>query len=78
MVQSRESKLDPAWSPDNTRLAYATGHGLVVVDVETRATFEVPSTTREDRRPAWSKDGRSLVIESGRGGNTEIYQVPVP
>ena len=77
VVQSAESKLDPAWSPDGTRLAYATGHGLVVVDVETSETFEVASTTSEDRRPSWSKDGRSLVIESGRGGNSEIYLVPV-
>ena len=72
-----EHAYDPAWSPDGTRLAYATAGGLMVVDVETKTATSVASTTRQDRRPSWSKDGRSLVVESGRDGNAEIYQVPV-
>ena len=61
VVESDESKFDPAWSPDGRRLAFATGHGLVVVDVETKQAAGVASTDRTDRRPSWSKDGRSLV-----------------
>jgi Tol biopolymer transport system component/DNA-binding winged helix-turn-helix (wHTH) protein len=77
VVESAEGKLDPAWSPDGRRLAYATGHGLVVVDVGTKAATSVASTDRQDRRPSWSRDGRSLVVDSGRDGNADIYQVPL-
>ena len=77
VVESDEGKFDPAWSPDGRRLAFATGHDLVVVDVETKEAADVASTDRHDRRPSWSKDGRSLVVESGRDGNAEIYLVPV-
>jgi TolB protein len=77
VVEGDESTFDPAWSPDGRRLAFASGHGLVVVDVETKAAAGVASTDRRDRRPSWSKDGRSLVVESGRDGNAEIYVVPV-
>jgi Tol biopolymer transport system component/DNA-binding winged helix-turn-helix (wHTH) protein len=77
VVESAEGKFDPAWSPDGTRLAYATVHGLVVVDVETKEVTGIASTDGKDRRPSWSKDGRSLVIDSERDGNAEIYLVSV-
>jgi Tol biopolymer transport system component/DNA-binding winged helix-turn-helix (wHTH) protein len=77
VVESAEGKFDPAWSPDGTRLAYATSLGLVVVDVATKEATEVVSTDGKDRRPSWSSDGRSLVIDSGRDGNAEIYLVSV-
>jgi DNA-binding winged helix-turn-helix (wHTH) protein len=77
VVESDASKFDSAWSPDGRRLAFDTGNGLVVVDVETKEAAGVASTDRKDRRPSWSKDGRSLVVESGRDGNAEIYLVPV-
>ena len=77
VAESAESKFDPAWSPDGRRLAYASGHGLVVVDVDTKEATAIASTGGTDRRPSWSKDGQSLVIDSGRDGNAEIYLVPV-
>lgn len=77
LVESDEGKFDPAWSPDGKRIAYATRHGLVVVDVETKEVTSVASTDHHDRRPSWSMDGRSLVVERGRDGNAEIYQVPL-
>ena len=77
LVERAEGASDPAWSPDGTRVAYATDRGLMVVDVETKAVTSVGSTDRTARRPSWSRDGRSLVVESGRDGNAEIYQVAV-
>ena len=77
VAESDASKFDSAWSPEGRRLAFDTGNGHVVVDVETKKAAGVASTDRKDRRPSWSKDGRSLVVESGRDGNAEIYLVPV-
>ncbi len=77
VVDDDASAFDAAWSPDGSRLAYATGHGLAVVDVATKEATDVPSTTGKDRRPSWSKDGGSLVLDSGRDGNAELYRVPV-
>jgi Tol biopolymer transport system component/DNA-binding winged helix-turn-helix (wHTH) protein len=77
LVESDDDELDPAWSPDGTRLAYATGRGLAVIDVGTKQATSVASTDRQDRRPSWSRDARSLVVEGARDGNAEIYQVPL-
>ena len=79
VVESAGSKFDPAWSPDGSHLAYASGHGLVVVDVGD----EGGDRNRVDRRAriagrAGRRDGRSLVFDSGRDGNAELYLVPVP
>jgi len=78
MIENAEGTFDPAWAPDGSRLAYATSQGLFVFDVGAKQATAVPSTDRADRRPSWSKDGRSLVFESGRDGNAEVYLVPVP
>src|ERR1019366_8335072 len=32
----------------------------------------------DDEEAAWSRDGRSLVFQSERDGNTEIYRMRVP
>lgn len=56
--------LDPALSPDGTRLAYArwdAPHGVFVLDLRTGEEQRV-ATANRPRSPTWSPDGTRLVF----------------
>lgn len=57
------AETDPAWSPDGTRLAYASDRDgsmdLWVHDMASRAARKVASRAQS---PAWSPDGRRLAF----------------
>jgi dipeptidyl aminopeptidase/acylaminoacyl peptidase len=68
--------VNPAWSPDGTRVAYiAPQHAagayvraaLMLIDVATGATTEVYTTDQDGLgRPTWSPDSKSIALEIDR------------
>src|SRR5207247_1749448 len=57
----------PAWSPDGSRIAFASIDGIYVTDVFGKQTsrlthYEGPLAC-DDGRPTWSPDGRTIVFE---------------
>lgn len=63
-------EMDPAWSPDSKRLAYAVrpkekaAAEIDVMDLLTKSTLHVTRNTPDDRSnaaPIWSKDGKRLA-----------------
>ncbi|HYC32674.1 MAG TPA: PxKF domain-containing protein [Gemmatimonadales bacterium] len=70
-------EFDPAWSPDGTRIAFAsTRHGpssiwVMRSDGPGAARITVPDT--QDVQPAWSPDGRRIAFARLAGG----YQIYV-
>jgi Tol biopolymer transport system component len=78
--------VNPAWSPDGSRIAYvAPEHvggifsrtALMVVDVTTGKTTEVYGTDRASLgRPTWSPDSQSIALEIDRYvGSIEISEI---
>jgi len=74
-VRSLLGVRDVRLSPDNKRVAYATGTDIWTLDLErktkTRITFD-PQVIQE---PAWSPDGKTLMFSAQLttgGGNVEI------
>lgn len=69
------------WSPDSKQFAYtivAKGkNGLVIADVEkgkaTRTIF--PKGLEAFTAPAWSPDGRSVVVSGLVEGHSDLYQI---
>ena len=69
----------PAFSPDGTRMAYTKGTGeftgdLYVVSVgsdgrPTGAPTRVPSGVTDNRLPAWTADGRDLLVVAGNASS---------
>jgi Tol biopolymer transport system component len=70
------NNVQPAWSPDGSRIAWATENGIRLAQADGRGVVQL-TEDRRDRDPAWSPDGTSIVFASNRDGDFEIYVVPV-
>jgi Tol biopolymer transport system component len=67
LTNDRHLETDPAWSPDGTKLAYASdkGGGLLNIWVRDVATGTARQLTRLETSamaPAWSRDGTRIAF----------------
>jgi Tol biopolymer transport system component len=69
--------LDPAWSPDGSKIAFASERDGDFEIYSMGSTGENPvrltRNSASDSRPAWSPDGSRIAFVSNRDGNSEIY-----
>ena len=69
----------PRWSPDGSRVAFATGLDgnleILVVDRAGGRPRRLTDHPGEDRAPAWSRDGNRLYFASNRDGAWRIWAV---
>ncbi|MEO7133576.1 MAG: hypothetical protein ABI024_05080, partial [Vicinamibacterales bacterium] len=71
----------PAWAPDNRRIAfqgYADGvWHIYVMNADGSGLRMVTSGPFDDREPSWSRDGNHLAFSSDRSGNYDIWDLEV-
>jgi Tol biopolymer transport system component len=71
-------KTDPAWSPDGTRIVYASDKSgktmdLYVIDLRTGVERRVTALdSSAEVSPAWSPDGRSLAFQDQTGATFTV------
>ena len=78
IMESRNPIMSPAWSPDSRRLAYVSFEGnrssIFVQTLRTGSRIQVSSKAGINGAPAFSPDGRQLVVTlSGVDGNPDIH-----
>ena len=68
---------DPAWSPDDSRIAfvsYRDGNAeIYVTKMDGSDPINLTNNPADDWDPTWSPDGSMIAFTSDRDGNPEIY-----
>jgi TolB protein len=66
-----------AWSPDGTRVAYASKHTgnneIYVINADGTGGTNITNDPAPDGHGNWSPDGSKLAFASGRDGDVEIF-----
>jgi Tol biopolymer transport system component len=81
LTSSTLSDLNPTWSPDGTRIAFATnrdypssvGYEIYVMNTDGSNQQRLTYNAVDDANPAWSPDGTKIAFTTNRDGNYEIY-----
>jgi TolB protein len=76
LISAPVQDVQPAWSPDGRRIAWATRNGIWIAKDDGSGVVKLTEDGR-DRDPAWSPDGTRIVFASSRDGDLEIYVEPV-
>jgi Tol biopolymer transport system component len=63
----------PAWSPDNSHIAWSAEAGISVATSEGKGVTQITDGGKKDRDPAWSPDGSTLVFAGNRDGDYDLY-----
>ncbi len=82
IMESKDPIMSPAWSPDSRQLAYVSFEGskssIFVQTLRTGNRFKVSSKPGINGAPAFSPDGRKLVVTlGGVEGNLDIYVLDI-
>ncbi len=77
LLESPQSLMSPAWSPDGTQLAYVSFEGrssaIYIQNLRTGKREKIAAFPGINSAPAWSPDGRYLAMTLSKDGNPEIY-----
>ena len=65
-------QVDPAWSPDGTKIAFASARNgsfdIYVMNADGTGSTRLTSTSNDDRHPSWSPDGKRILFARNADG----------
>lgn len=78
LLSNTYEERTPAWSPDGTRLAFASdvaGSFDIYIAPITDPIFRVDGHDAFDTRPVWSPNGKRILFVSDRAGPTRMFMM---
>jgi uncharacterized protein YjdB len=71
------NSIDGAYSPDRTRIAFASDrfgqYDIFVAESDGRNPVRLTTDPSVESQPSWSPDGRGLLFVSGRSGSRQVW-----
>ena len=71
----------PAWAPDNRRVAfqgYADGvWHIYVINADGSGLRALTTGPFDNREPSWSRDGNRIAFSSDRSGNYDVFDIEI-
>ncbi len=79
-IRSNGNDVDPAWSPDGSKIAFAStregGFQLWVMNADGSNAQRLTSGSSVNRNPAWSPDGSQIAFISNRdAGKEQVFVI---
>lgn len=69
-------QIEPAWSPDGSRIAFASKRGgsfdVYVMNADGSGTRRLTSAPGDEGHPTWSPDGERIVFSRGTSGDLYV------
>lgn len=65
LTNSSASESGPKWSPAGTKIVFARGGELGVMNANGAGQTQLTSLSTTESQPAWSPDGTRIVFTSG-------------
>jgi len=76
-VSAVSSDRSPAWSPDGSKIAFASNssgnYDIFVMSADGTNRTQLTTSTSSDEHPTWSPDGTKIAFASMRSGNYDIW-----
>jgi tricorn protease len=66
----------PALSPDGNQVAFCFQGDIWTIPAKGGEAKRLTIHSANDKRPVWSRDGKSIAFSSNRFGNDDIYIIP--
>jgi uncharacterized protein YjdB len=81
-ADSSSNNIDPAYSPDRTRLAFSSdrsagNYDIYVADADGQNATRLTNDPGPDLQPVWTPDGQAIVFTGTRGGVKRIMMMQV-
>ena len=75
-----DDQVDPAWSPDGKKIAFASNHPgnfeIYVMNANGSGWLRLTRSRAADQAPAWSPDGRRIAYASSLPGGAPRWSAP--
>ena len=81
LTQHAADEYCPTWRPDGGAIAFISdrnGEGVYVMDADgSNARLIAAIDTRRASQPAWSGDGKFLLVSSDQDGDSDVYLISI-
>ena len=77
LTDNAASDVDPAWSPDGSKIAFGSNRGgnwdIYVMNPDGSNQIRLTSTAAEETNPTWSPDGSKIAFSRDANGAADLY-----